>query len=347
MKQTYWLVSLSVPSTTIRLDKRITLTTLVLCCLGAMLALFSLTLGSYPVSALQIWQTLTGDAVPLLHTVLIDWRLPRVFMALCTGAALGMSGAIFQSLLRNPLGSPDVIGFNTGAYTGALITVILLKGSYLQMAFGSILGGCLTALLIYALAWQNGVARFRLIIVGIAVSASLHGVNVWLMMSSTLESAMTAAFWSTGSLNGMTWEKALPPSALCLLLMIFCLGLTRPMQLMEMGDELAQSLGIRVNKTRALLTISATALTAAATAMTGPVAFIALSAPPIAQRLTKAPVLSPLAAAATGGLLLLSADMLAQHAIPNIQLPVGIITVSLGGLYLVGLLVRETRKSTR
>lgn len=345
MFENRWMLRTRWMPITMVFDKRNVSLTLILCLASLALALYSLTLGSLSLTLQQIWQAFLKEGQPLIQTVVVQWRLPRALMAILIGAALGMSGAIFQSLLRNPLGSPDVIGFNTGAYSGALITVILLKGSYLQMAFGSISGGCITALIIYALAWQNGVVRLRLIIVGIAVSAMLHGLNVWLMMSSTMESAMTAALWSAGSLNGMTWEKAAAPSLLCILLMSLCFALYRPMQLMEMGDEISQSLGVRVQRSRATLTICATALTAAATALTGPISFISLAAPQIAKRLTGNSVLSPMTSAATGSLLLLSADLLAQHAIDTIQLPVGILTVSLGGLYLMTLLIQEARKT--
>ena len=344
MEQAYWRIGHPASAITFRLPKKTVLISAVLFGITLVLALFALTKGMLPLTLPQVLQALQGDGSLTLQTVVTQWRLPRAVMAMVTGAALGISGAIFQSLLRNPLGSPDVIGFNTGAYTGALITVILLKGSYLQMAMGSLLGGCLTAVLIYLLAWQNGVARFRLIIVGIAVSAILNALNIWLMMSATQESAMSAALWSVGSRNGITWAKSLPTGIICCMFMLVCLALARPMQILEMGDDLAQAMGVNPDRTRAVLMLAATALTAAATAITGPISFIALAAPQIAQRLTQGASLSLICSAAMGSLLLLTADFVAQHLFMPTQLPVGIITISIGGIYLIALLLREARK---
>jgi len=345
MEPIYWRLGHPSAFIHIRLPKKIIFTSLLLISLALLLALFSLTQGTLPLTLQQVFLALHGEGLPMLQTVVTQWRLPRAIMAIITGAALGISGAIFQSLLRNPLGSPDVIGFNTGAYTGALISVILLKGSYLQMAAGSLLGGCLTAVIIYLLAWDNGVSRFRLIIIGIAVSAILNALNIWLMMSATQESAMSAALWSVGSLNGITWEKGLPTGLICCAFMLICLLFVRPMQTLEMGDDLAQAMGVNPTHTRAGLLFIATALTAAATAITGPISFIALAAPQIAQRLTRGMSLSLLSSAAMGGLLLLSADVVAQHLFTPTQLPVGIITISIGGIYLIALLIQEARKS--
>ena len=344
MEQAYWRIGHPASAITFRLPKKTMLISAVLFAITLTLAVFGLTKGMLPLTLQQVLQALQGDGSLTLQTVVTQWRLPRAVMAMVTGAALGISGAIFQSLLRNPLGSPDVIGFNTGAYTGALVTVILLNGSYLQMAMGSLLGGCLTAVLIYLLAWQNGVARFRLIIVGIAVSAILNALNIWLMMSATQESAMSAALWSVGSLNGITWAKSLPTGIICFVFMLVCLAFARPMQILEMGDDLAQAMGVNPDRTRAVLMLAATALTAAATAITGPISFIALAAPQIAQRLTQGASLSLICAAAMGSLLLLTADFVAQHLFMPTQLPVGIITISIGGIYLIALLLREARK---
>jgi iron complex transport system permease protein len=344
MRPHYWRLGRPNGFITILFDKKITSTSLTLLMFALVLALFSLTKGTLPLSPNQLLLALQGEGEPMLHTVVMEWRLPRALMAILTGAALGISGAIFQSLLRNPLGSPDVIGFNTGAYTGALITVIILHGSYLQMAIGSLFGGCITAVVIYLLAWKNGVARFRLIIIGIAVSAILNAVNIWLMMSATQESAMSAALWSVGSLNGITWEKSLPTGIICFALTCLCAFLVRPMRLLEMGDDIALAMGANPNRSRAVLLLIATALTAAATAITGPISFIALAAPQIAMRLTKGSSLSLLCSGAMGGLLLLGADFIAQHLFTPTQLPVGIITISIGGLYLIALLLREAKK---
>ena len=139
-----------------------------------------------------------------------NWRLPRVLLALMLGAALGMSGAIFQSLTRNPLGSPDIIGFNSGAYTGALVVILLIGGTYYEIAVGALVGGIATAAVVYLLAYKRGVQGFRLIIVGIAISAMLGSVNTWMILKAKLDDAMAAAVWGAGSLNGLGWTQVWP-----------------------------------------------------------------------------------------------------------------------------------------
>ncbi|MFZ1871832.1 MAG: iron-enterobactin ABC transporter permease [Chania sp.] len=307
------------------------------------LAVYALGSGTLKLSAMQVIDALRGEGPANLAVIVTQWRLPRVALALLLGAALGLSGAIFQSLLRNPLGSPDVIGFNTGAYSGVLVVIVLFNGSILGITSGALAGGLITAGLIYLLAWRNGVEAFRLIIVGIAVRALLFALNTWMIVSASLESAMTAGLWSAGSLNGISWAKSLPAVLVILLAVMLLAALARRMRLLEMGDDTACALGVAVERSRLLLFLAGVLLTAAATAVAGPISFIALVAPQIARRLcANQNVL--LLTALTGALLLLAADVVAQRLFMPYQLPVGVLTVSLGGIYLIWLLIRESRK---
>ncbi|AXE31723.1 iron-enterobactin ABC transporter permease [Chromobacterium phragmitis] len=309
----------------------------------AVLALLSLRAGALHLSVEQVWAALQGQGSRLNVAVVQQWRLPRVAMALVIGAALGMSGAIFQSLLRNPLGSPDVVGFNTGAYTGALLVITTIGGSHFQIAGGALAGGLASAALVYLLAWKRGAQGMRLIIIGIAVSAMLSALNSWLLINASLEAAMSAAIWGAGTLNGMTWSKGLPSALFCLLAMLAALVLKPRMRLLEMGDDCANALGVPAERARLTLMGLGVALIASATAAAGPIAFIALAAPQIAQRLQRARATSPLTAAWTGALLLLAADYAAQHLFYPRQLPVGVVTICIGGLYLLWLLLRQSQ----
>lgn len=320
---------------------------------GALLALsclllagLALQLGRLPLNSEQIVRALLGSGSAQDIMVIQQWRLPRVLLALVAGAALGMSGAIFQSLVRNPLGSPDLIGFNTGAYSGALLVIVLGQGNYWQIAGGAMAGGLACAALVYLLAWRRGIHGFRLIIVGIAVSAMLSALNTWLSLVASLEAAISAALWGAGSLNGMTWAKGLPAALCCLLLMALALPGSRPLQLLEMGDDSASALGINVERTRLLMMTLGVLLTAATTAACGPIAFIALAAPQLAQRLCRSRTSHLLCSAWLGAALLLAADMLAQHLFAPRQLPVGVVTVSLGGFYLIWLLLQPSRRAS-
>lgn len=318
-------------------------TALLLLCVCLALAVYALASGTLQLSAMQVLDALRGEGPANLAVIVTQWRLPRVALALLLGAALGLSGALFQSLLRNPLGSPDVIGFNMGAYSGVLVAIVLFNGGILGITSGALAGGLITAGMIYLLAWRNGVEAFRLIIVGIAVRALLFATNTWLLVSASLESAMSAGLWYAGSLNGISWAKSLPAVLVIVLAVLLLAALARRMRLLEMGDDTACALGVAVERSRLLLFLAGVLLTAAATAVAGPISFIALVAPQIARRLcANQNVL--LLTALTGALLLLAADVAAQRLFMPYQLPVGVLTVSLGGIYLIWLLIRESRK---
>lgn len=315
---------------------------LLACLLGALLALMA---GTLSLSAAQVVNALFGKSHGTVDIIVNQWRLPRAVMALIFGAALGISGAIFQSLVRNPLGSPDVIGFNVGAYTGALVAITLFNGNYFEIASSALVGGLLSATAVYLLAYRQGIQGFRLIIVGIAMGAMLTAFNTWLTITASLESAMTAAAWGAGSLNGLTWAKGLPSVLFIAIAILAAMLLSRRMPLLEMGDDAAGALGVPVERTRLSLMAIGVILMAAVTAAAGPISFIALAAPQIARRLTGTSSVTLTASALMGALLLIAADLCAQHLfLPN-QLPVGVITISIGGLYLIWLLIRESGRS--
>ncbi|WP_458107596.1 iron-enterobactin ABC transporter permease [Arthrobacter sp. R3-55] len=329
----------------LRFDIRSILVCIPLILAALAVAVASLATGDYDVPVQQVLQAFAGDAPGLAQTIVMEWRLPRVLAALVFGAALGMSGGIFQSMTRNPLGSPDIIGFNTGAYTGALIVMLTIGGGYLGIAAGALVGGILTALAVYLLAYRRGSQGFRLIIVGIGISAMLAAFNHWLILQAELEAALAAAVWGAGSLNGITWEQAAPAVVVVVVVALGTLVVGRRMQLLEMGDDAARALGVRAEPTRLLLLILGVALTAAVTAVAGPIAFVALAAPQLARRLTRSAGITLVPSAVMGAFLLVASDLAAQRLFAPIQLPVGVVTVCIGGIYLVWLLAREARKS--
>ncbi|MET3926825.1 iron chelate uptake ABC transporter family permease subunit [Devosia sp. 2618] len=327
-----------------RLDVKTVTVCAILLGVALVVALITLASGEYQVPLPDVIWALLGQAEGRVHMVVVEWRLPRTALALILGAALGIGGAIFQSLTRNPLGSPDIIGFDAGAYTGALVVIILMQGGYYFIAGGALLGGLATALIVYVLAYSRGVQGFRLIIVGIGVSAMLNSLNTWMLLRAKLEVAMAAAIWGAGSLNGLGLDR-LGPSVLILGILIpLALLMSRPMAQLELGDDAARALGVSAERTRLALLVLGVALTATVTATAGPIGFVALAAPQLARRLTGSPGVAMLPAAAMGALLLAAADYLAQRAFAPTQLPVGIVTVSLGGVYFVWLLLRETRR---
>lgn len=326
-----------------RIDTRVVMVAALILVIGIITAFVSLLSGKYPISALDALSALTWRGDDMTRMIVTEWRLPRVGLAILLGAALGMSGAIFQSLTRNPLGSPDIIGFAAGSYTGALVVILLLSGGYYQVALGGLIGGIATAMAVYVLAYRQGMQGFRLIIVGIGVAAMLSAINAWMIRQADLQVAMSAAIWGAGSLNGLGMEQLWPVAITMCVITPLTLWLSPAMRQLEMGDDAARALGVNANRTRLALTILGVALTAIVTAAAGPISFIALAAPQIARRLTRSAQGALIPSALMGGLLLLVADWAAQHAF-GMQLPVGVMTVSIGGLYFIWILVREGRK---
>jgi len=325
-------------------SRRLVLSCLLLMLVSLAVAVISLRSGAVTLDFTQVFNALTGSAPRNITMVVTEWRLPRVMMALLVGAALGISGAIFQSLMRNPLGSPDVMGFNTGAWSGVLVAMVLFGQHLTAITLAAMAGGILTSLIVWALAWRDGIETFRLIIIGIGMRAMLMAFNTWLLLQASLETSLSAGLWFAGSLNGLTWAKTLPAAPLILLMFVCALLLVKRMRLLEMGDDSACALGVSVERSRLMLMLVAVVLTAAATAIAGPISFIALVAPHIARRLSGTARWGLTQSALCGSLLLLAADLCAQQLFMPYQLPVGIVTVSLGGIYLIVLLVQESRK---
>lgn len=326
----------------IYVSRRLLITCLLLISACVVAGIWGLRSGAVTLEISQVFAALMGDAPRSMTMVVTEWRLPRVLMALLIGAALGVSGAIFQSLMRNPLGSPDVMGFNTGAWSGVLVAMVLLDLTAIALA--AMVGGIITSLLVWLLAWRNGIDTFRLIIIGIGVRAMLVAFNTWLLLKASLETALTAGLWNAGSLNGLTWAKTSPSAPIIILMLIAATLLVRRMRLLEMGDDTACALGVSVERSRLLMMLVAVVLTAAATALAGPISFIALVAPHIARRISGTARWGLTQAALCGALLLLAADLCAQQLFMPYQLPVGVVTVSLGGIYLIVLLIQESRK---
>lgn len=325
-------------------SRRLVFSCLVLVLISLGVAMVSLKSGAVVLDFTQVLDALTGSAPRNITMVVNEWRLPRVTMALLVGAALGISGAIFQSLMRNPLGSPDVMGFNTGAWSGVLVAMVLFGQHLTAITLAAMAGGILTSLVVWLLAWRDGIETFRLIIIGIGMRAMLMAFNTWLLLQASLETSLSAGLWFAGSLNGLTWAKTLPAAPLIVLMFICAWLMMKRMRLLEMGDDSACALGVSVERSRLLLMLVAVVLTAAATAIAGPISFIALVAPHIARRLSGTARWGLTQSALCGSLLLLAADLCAQQLFMPYQLPVGVVTVSLGGIYLIVLLVQESRK---
>ncbi|WUS95579.1 iron chelate uptake ABC transporter family permease subunit [Streptomyces sp. NBC_00708] len=323
-------------------ERRTAILVVVLVALMLGLGLLGLCYGASWAPPGKVFAVLTGSE----HSVVIrDWRLPRVLAGLVFGAALGVAGAIFQNLTRNPMGSPDVIGLDAGAYTGALVALTVLSGTSAQLATSSVIGGLVVAAAIYLLSLEHGFSGLRLVVIGIAINAMMTAVNSWIVLRADLEVAIAAVGWSAGSLNGVGWEDLGIPFTVIGVLLALMTTKAHAMHQASLGDPIAVTTGVGLDRLRLLMVLVGVGCTATVTAVAGPIAFIALAAPQIGRRLAGAAGIPLLPAALTGAVLLQGADLVAQMLLAPVALPVGVVSTAIGGCYLIWLLTKEVRRA--
>ncbi|PFG20223.1 FecCD family ABC transporter permease [Serinibacter salmoneus] len=308
--------------------------------LGVVIA--SLCLGQTAYSPAQVWQVILGQDVQGAGFTVGTLRLPRTSLALLTGLCFGLGGATFQTMLRNPLASPDVIGVNAGASAAAVVCLVLLGLSATTTSIVAVIAALATAGAIYLMAYHDGVADTRFILIGIGVAAFLDSVIAYAISRASQWDLQVAMRWLTGNLNGASWTQVLPVLAAVVVLTPLLLGQSRNLDLLRLGDDTAAALGVAVPRTRLLLILAAVGLLAFATAATGPIAFVAFLSGPIAARIMGHLGSSLLASGLIGALLVLLADFAGQYAF-GVRLPVGVITGALGAPFLLYLLTRTNR----
>lgn len=358
-----WLRGGRLPLVGLRVHRRPLVVGLLVAAACAALAVIALGTGDYPLTPAQVLTAALDPGAGFERTIVLEWRLPRVLAALAFGAALGASGAVFQSLTRNPLGSPDVIGFSTGAYTGALLSLTVLTGASASFSattgsatgstgggvsttVGALVGGMLTAAAVYALARVHGsVQGYRLVVVGIAATAVLHAANTYLLLRAQTEVAMAGAVWGAGSLSLVGWDDLRWALAVLVVLLPLLALLSTALRQLELGDDAAGAHGVPVERARLALVVVGVALVSVVTASTGPIAFVALAAPQVARLAVRGAGLPLTGSALVGSLLLLSADQVAQRFASGV--PVGVVTVVGGGVYLLVLLLVRGRSRGR
>jgi iron complex transport system permease protein len=306
--------------------------------------LVTLTTGDFDLTLAEVVKSLVGQGDGASDFIVLTLRLPRLATGILVGAALAVSGAILQSLSGNPLASPDIIGFVQGSATGAILVIVLVDGTMVQIGAGALVGGVLTSIVVYLLAFKQGVQGFRLILIGIGISFVMLSVNQYLITRASLSDAIAAQAWQVGGLNGRGWDHAQVVGLTVAVLLPLALYFGRRLALLEMGDATAKGLGVDAERTRLALIAISVGLAAVATAAAGPVSFLALAAPQLARRLTGSAGAGLVPAALMGALLLTAGDLAVQRLFSPAQLPVGIATGALGGLYLIWLLAHEWRR---
>ena len=290
----------------------------------------------------EVLGVIMGQDVPGASFTVGRLRLPRASLAVLAGLCFGMGGVTFQTMLRNPLASPDIIGISSGASAAAAFAIVTLSISGTAVSVIAIVAGLGVALLVYLLSFKSGVVGTRLILIGIGIAAMLDSVTAYVLSRAAMWDLQEATRWLTGSLNGTSWPQVVPVLIALVLLAPVLLGQSRNLMLGQLGDDTASALGVRVERSRVILIIAAVGLIAFATAAAGPIAFVAFLSGPIAARIVGPGVSLLVPAALVGAVLVLVGDFLGQYAFGT-RLPVGVITGVLGAPYLIYLIVRTNR----
>lgn len=302
--------------------------------------------GDFPISAPDVARVILGGGASAEHFIVWDLRLPRSVVGLIVGAGFGISGAIWQSITRNPLASPDLLGITAGASAGA-VAVIIFGGTTFLGAFGvpmaAMVGGLLTGFVIYLLAWRRGIEGFRLVLIGVAVNGVLLALTNWMLVLGEIWDAQEATLWLNGSLGGRTWGHAWPAGIALAALGVVALTSTFQLSALTLGDDTARALGVRVQLSQSVLLVAAVLLAAMCVTAAGPIGFVAFVAPQLALRISHAAGPPLLASALMGSVLVVGSDYIARVLLP-MELPVGIVTTAVGGPFLMYLIIRTNRR---
>ena len=304
--------------------------------------LVSLMVGQTVYSPAEVLGVMLGQDVPGAGFTVGRLRLPRASLAVLAGLCFGLGGVTFQTMLRNPLASPDIIGISSGAGAAAAFAIIVLGLGSTAVSVVAIVSGLAVALAVYALAYKGGVAGTRLILIGIGVAAMLDSMTAYVLSQAAEWDLQVAMRWLTGSLNGSTWAQTLPVFVALVVLAPVLLGQSRNLSMSQLGDDTASALGVRVERSRVILIVAAVGLIAFATAAAGPIAFVAFLAGPIASRIVGPGVSLLVPAGLVGALLVLVGDFAGQYAFGT-RFPVGVVTGVLGAPYLIYLIIRTNR----
>lgn len=314
----------------------LTILAIILC--GSMLLLGNTI---YPIQ--EVIRVLLGEQIQGVSFAVNIIRLPRMLAGLFTGFAFGIAGYIFQTILRNPLANPNVLGITSGSSAAAVLCITVFHTSNTVVSIASIIAGLVTVVSMYFLSRGQSFSIGRLILVGIGLQAMLDALISYLLYISAQQDIPAALRWLSGSLNGTKMDD-LPPLIIAVILFIpIILLLGKHLNMLELGEQMASSLGVSTNKTRMLLIVSSVFLIAIATSVTGPIAFVSFLAGPIANRLVGVGFSNILPAGLVGANLVLAADLIGQFAF-EYRFPVGVITGLLGAPYLIFLLMRMNQR---
>ncbi|MFP1626346.1 FecCD family ABC transporter permease [Streptomyces sp. 5K101] len=292
------------------------------------------------VAPAEVLKVLLGHPSPD-ELVVGTLRLPRLVVGLLVGAAFGVAGALIQTVARNPLASPDIIGISQGASALTVTAMTFGVTSYAALPYLSVTGGVVAAALVYVFAWRGGLHATRFVLIGIGFAIALRSVTTLVMTKGDYLVAQQAQIWMTGSLNGRGWDEAAPLGWTLLVLLPAVLWAARAQRTVAMDDDTATALGVRLGRVRLGLVLLGVVLASVATGAAGPVDFVALLAPQIARRMTRTAQIPLLCSALMGAVIVVLADLLARRLFSPTELPVGVLTAAVGAPYLIWLIVRS------
>ena len=306
---------------------------------GLVLSVLVLVVGNTSYSFGTIFKVLSGEEIAGASFSIRTLRLPRMLAAVLAGFAFGISGSVFQTLLRNPLASPNIIGITSGSSAAAVFFILVLRLGGTAASAASVAAGLIVTALIYILSQGGGFSGGKLILIGIGIQAMLNALISYMLQQAASNDVPSAMRWLSGSLNTVNLSDLVPLGLTMILAVPLILLLGRSLSIMELGEQSALTLGVKTNLTRIVIVIAAVSLLAFATVATGPIAFVSFLAGPIAKRLSGSSIPHTLPAGLVGAILVLAGDLIGQNAFA-IRLPVGVITGIIGAPYLIYLLIR-------
>lgn len=326
------------------LHKKSVLATIILAVASVIAFLLSASLGDMRIHPLDVISAMFGNGTEEHRIVVQTLRLPRIIAAFLVGAALAVAGAILQGIIRNPLASPDIIGITGGASVTAVAFISYLSGtvSIVWLPVAAIIGAGITSIVIYLLAWKNGVTPIRLVLIGIGVNFLLASITKVMLVTNPIYTSSQAYVWLTGTVYGTDWSIVwmIVPWVAVFIPIAFIFA--RNVNILQLGDDIAAGAGSSVQRQRFTLLMISVALAGAAVSVGGAISFVGLIAPHITRRLIGPSFGSVLPVSALiGGLIVLLADTVARTAFLPYDIPVGVFTAGVGAPFFIYLLYRN------
>lgn len=328
------------------IDRRALLIAVLLAAAAFAVFVYSTGRGTVAISPANVVKALVGAGSQADALVIYKLRLPRILMAFLVGAALAVSGAILQGMIRNPLASPDIIGI-TGGASAATVTfmAVFQQASVHWLPFTALAGASVAAFIVYLLAWKKGVSATRLVLTGVGINAAMHALTTLLIVRSPFYLTSKALIWLTGSVYGTSWKNIFAMLPWFLIFVPLAFVLARVLNVQQLGDDLAYGVGDPVERNRLLLLTVSVALAGAAVAFGGAIGFVGLVAPHAARKLVGPSygALLPVSGL-IGGTVVMAADLLARTAFQPLDLPVGLFTSIIGAPFFIYLLYRTRNR---